>query len=131
MLPVVTKQVSLASELALFISEYERANNSHDIERVVPFIAEDATYWFSDGSCRGIGEIRSAIEKTFATILDEVYEIRELEWPVLTSDIAVCRYRFAWTGVVDGEPRSGQGRGTNVIVRREGDWRMLHEHLSS
>jgi hypothetical protein len=32
---------------------------------------------FSDGSHRGIEEIRSAIEKTFTTILDEVYEVRE------------------------------------------------------
>ncbi|MEU6352434.1 nuclear transport factor 2 family protein [Streptomyces sp. NPDC047072] len=127
----MTHQVSLESELALFMGEYERANNSHDIERVVPFIAEDATYWFTDGSYQGIDEIRSAIERTFAKILDETYEFRELEWPVLTADIAVCRYRFAWTGVVDGEARSGQGRGTNVLVRRDGGWRLLHEHLSS
>ncbi|MEV6501531.1 YybH family protein [Streptomyces prunicolor] len=127
----MTDRTSLESELALFMGEYERANNSHDIERVVPFIAEDATYWFSDGSYRGIGEIRSAIEETFAKILDEVYEVRDLEWPVLTTDVAVCRYRFAWTGVVDGALRSGQGRGTNLIVRQDGGWKMLHEHLSS
>ncbi|CCK24388.1 hypothetical protein BN159_8496 [Streptomyces davaonensis JCM 4913] len=113
------------------MGEYERANNSHDISCVVPFIAEDAVYGFSDGSHRGIEEIRSAIGKTFATILDEVYEVRELEWPVLTSDVAVCRCRFAWTGVVNGELRSGRGRGTNVIVRRDGELKMLHEHLSS
>jgi len=131
MMAVVTDRTSLESELASFMGEYERANNSHDIERVVPFIAEDATYWFSDGSYRGIAEIRSAIEKTFAKILDEVYEVRDLEWPVLTTDVAVCRYRFAWTGVVDGALRSGQGRGTNLIVRHDGGWKMLHEHLSS
>jgi len=50
---------------------------------------------------------------------------------VLTVEMAVRRYRFAWTGVVDGETRSGQGRGTNVIVRRDGSWRMAHEYLSS
>jgi hypothetical protein len=50
---------------------------------------------------------------------------------VLTADVAVCRYLFAWTGVVNGELRSGQGRGTNVIVRRDGKMKMLHEHLSS
>ncbi|MFI8076126.1 YybH family protein [Streptomyces sp. NPDC086033] len=124
-------RTSLQTELAAFIGEYERANNIRDISRVVPFIAEDAVYWFSDGSHRGIEEIRSAIEKTFAGILDEVYEVRELEWPVLTADVAVCRYLFAWTGVVNGELRSGQGRGTNVIVRRDGKLKMLHEHLSS
>ncbi|MER7927391.1 nuclear transport factor 2 family protein [Streptomyces sp. NPDC096057] len=127
----MTDQTGLESELASFMGEYEQANNSHDIERVVPFLAEDAVYWFSDGSYRGIEEIRSAVEKTFATILDEVYEVRDLEWPVLGVDVAVCRYQFAWTGVVGGERRSGHGRGTKVIVRRDGRWKMLHEHLSS
>ncbi|MEV7322025.1 DUF4440 domain-containing protein [Streptomyces sp. NPDC093970] len=121
----------LEAELAAFMAEYERATNSHDLSRVVQFIAEDAVYWFSDGSHRGIEQIRSAIGKTFATILDEVYELRDLEWPVLTADVAVCRYLFAWTGVVDGELRSGRGRGTNVIVRRDDGLKMLHEHLDS
>ncbi|WP_405889415.1 nuclear transport factor 2 family protein (plasmid) [Streptomyces sp. NBC_01136] len=131
MMDAVMDRMSLKSELVSFMREYESANNNHDIECVVPFIAEDASYWFSDGSYQGIEEIRSAVEKTFSTILDEVYEVRDLEWPVLTTDVAVCRYRFAWTGVVEGEPRSGQGRGTNVIERRNGVWMMLHEHLSS
>lgn len=121
----------MEAELASFMGEYERANNSHDISRVVPFIAEEATYWFSDGSFRRVEEILNAIERTFATILDEVYEVRDLEWPVATVDVTVCRYRFAWTGVVGGKPRSGQGRGTNVIVRRDGGWKILHEHLST
>ncbi|MBC9712672.1 nuclear transport factor 2 family protein [Streptomyces sp. TRM66268-LWL] len=122
---------ALRRELTAFLGAYEQANNSHDITRVLPFIADDATYWFSDGTYEGIGRIRAAIERTFATIHDEVYEVRDVEWPVLTPDAAVCRYRFAWTGIVGGAPRSGQGRGTNVIVRRDGAWVMLHEHLST
>lgn len=66
MMTVVTNQASLESELASFIGEYERANNSHDIERVVPFIAEDATYWFSDGSYQGIGETLMVSRSTIA-----------------------------------------------------------------
>ncbi len=122
---------ALERELTAFMRAYEAANNSHAIGRVLPFVAEDATYWFSDGSYEGIDRITAAIKRTFATILDEVYEVRGLEWPVLSADVAVCRYRFAWTGLVAGERQSGQGRGTNVIVRRDGVWRMLHEHLST
>jgi uncharacterized protein (TIGR02246 family) len=122
----------LTAELTAFMTRYERATNSHDIDRVAPLIAEDATYWFSDGSHQGLAAIRGAIERTFATIQDEVYRIEDLEWIVLAADHAVCRYRFFWRGVVDGRPRSGQGRGTNVIVRRDdGAWRMQHEHLSA
>jgi ketosteroid isomerase-like protein len=58
-------------------------------------------------------------------------EITDLEWVVLSAEYAVCRYRFGWTGVIDGQPGSGRGRGTNVVVKRDGGWKMLHEHLSS
>jgi ketosteroid isomerase-like protein len=121
----------LAVELTAFMRRYEQAANSHDIGRVAPLIASDAVYWFSDGSHRGLGEIAGAIERTFVAIQDEVYEIKELEWIVLAADHAVCRYRFFWTGVVDGRPRSGQGRGTNVLVKRDGWWKVQHEHLST
>jgi ketosteroid isomerase-like protein len=120
----------LAAGLTAFMAQYERANNSHDIDRVLPMIAEDATYWFSDGSYEGLGEIRGAIERTFAAIQDEVYEISDLKWVVLASEHAVCQYRFSWWGVVNGQLRSGRGRGTNVVVRQDGGWKMQHEHLS-
>lgn len=119
------------TELMSFMRAYESANNSHDIDRVVPHIAEDATYWFTDGSYRGINAIRAAIERTFTAIQDETYEIEDLEWIAQGDDVAVCRYRFAWAGEVNGVRKSGAGRGTNVIVKRDGAWRILHEHLSA
>jgi ketosteroid isomerase-like protein len=59
-----------------------------------------------------------------------VYKLEELEWITIADDLAVCRYQFRWTGVVDGKPTAGQGRGTNVVTKRNGVWKMLHEHLS-
>ena len=121
----------LADELNGFLGAYERATNSREIERLVPLIAAEAVYWFSDGSHRGRDAVLSAIEATFAAIHDEVYRISEVEWVVCERAHAVCRYRFSWTGVVEGMPRSGQGRGTNVVINRGGNWQMLHEHLSA
>jgi uncharacterized protein (TIGR02246 family) len=121
----------LAAELTAFMARYEQANSRHDLERVTAMIAPDATYWFTDGSYHGRPAIEEAIARTFTAIRDETYEIHDLEWIVLTARHAACRYRFSWAGVVDGQPRSGQGRGTNVIVKRDGTWRMQHEHLSS
>ena len=121
----------LAAELSAFMKAYEEANNSHDIDRVRPMIAADATYWFTDGSYQGAAQIADAISRTFSAIQDETYEINDLEWVVLAAGHAVCRYRFSWRGVVGGEPRSGQGRGTNAIVKRDGLWQISHEHLSA
>lgn len=116
--------------LTAFMRRYEQATNRHDFDQVAPLIADDASYWFTEGSYHGIEAIRAAIERTFATIQDEVYRIEELEWVAVADDLAVCRYRFRWTGVVDGKPASGEGRGTNVVTRQHGVWKMRHEHLS-
>lgn len=114
-----------------FIRAYEQATNSHDIAQLTPLIASDAVYWFTDGSHRGRDAVLAAISQTFATIRDEVYQINELELIATDSNQAVCRYHFAWTGIVDGQPRSGSGRGTNVLIKNDGAWQMLHEHLSA
>ncbi|WP_328468613.1 YybH family protein [Streptomyces sp. NBC_00448] len=129
--PTPGSSPALEAQLTAFLRRYEQANNSHRIGRVLPMIAEDAVYWFTDGSYRGEREIAVAVQRTFDAIQDESYEISDLEWLVLTPEHAVCRYRFRWTGLVDGQPRSGQGRGTNVVVKRHGEWKMQHEHLST
>jgi 8-oxo-dGTP pyrophosphatase MutT (NUDIX family)/ketosteroid isomerase-like protein len=129
LIPVIAT-VGLRTELVAFMAAYERAANSHHVEQVLPLIADDATYWFTDGSYRGREEIAGALERTFGTIHGEVYEIRELEWVTLTDGHAACRYRFRWRGVVDGQRRTGRGRGTNVLVKRNGAWQVQHEHLS-
>ena len=121
----------LTVRLTAFISAYEQATNSHDTTQLVPLIAPEAVYWFSDGSHRGCEAILSAIAETFATIRDEIYQINDLEWITYSDDHAVCRYQFAWTGTIDGQLRSGSGRGTNVLINNAGTWQMLHEHLSA
>jgi ketosteroid isomerase-like protein len=121
---------NLEAELTSFVCRYELATNRRDFDNLAALIADDATYWFTEGSYHGVDAIRAAIERTWVTIIDETYKLEQLEWVVMTRDSAVCRYRFRWTGVVGGEPTSGQGRGTNVVVRRDGAWKMLHEHLS-
>ena len=109
---------------------YERASNSHDISQVRPFLAPEAVYWFSDGSHRGRDAVLAAIAGTFAAIRGEVYEIHDLEWITHSAWHAVCRYRFVRTGTIEDQLRSGAGRGTNVLIHRDGAWQILHEHLS-
>lgn len=72
----------------------------------------------------------NSVGKTFETIQDETYSITDIEVVGEESDLVVLRYAFHWSGLVDGSPRPGSGRGTNVITHRDGWWVMLHEHLS-
>jgi len=85
-------QMSIDHEQTL--SSYEKAANSGDFDQVEPLIANDALYWFTDGSFDGIDEIRRAFEATWATIHDETYEIEDIRWVAVSKTVAVC---IAWT----------------------------------
>lgn len=120
----------MTQELTNFMQTYERANNTHIWANVAPMVANDATYWFTDGSYSGINEICRAVETTFEKLQDEVYKISDLKWLVVTETVAVCTYRFSWQATIDGVRQSGNGRGTNVLEKRNGSWQIVHEHLS-
>jgi ketosteroid isomerase-like protein len=121
---------ALATELDAFMAEYDRRTNAHDVNRWRELVADDATYWFTDGSFVGIDAIAEAVQRTFDEIQDEVYTIADLQWVCAASDFAVVRYRFHWVGYINCERREGQGRGTNAMGKRDGRWQMIHEHLS-
>jgi len=112
------------------MKEYELASNSHNFENVKNLIAEDAVYWFSDGSHIGIDEIEKAFVKTFNKIKNEIYTIKNINWIVLEGNYAVCTYNFYWKGQINGKLEEGSGRGTNVLSKRNGKWQIIHEHLS-
>ena len=114
-----------------FIRTYETSNSAHGLERTLSLIDESAIYWFSDGSCHvGKSAIEKAIRRNFETIKDENYQISDIVWVAHSPDIAVCIYRFDWSGEIRGAQASGSGRGTSVLVRREDSWIVTHEHLS-
>lgn len=114
-----------------FLTEYIRLTNSHQFDTVAPLIDDDAVYWFSNGSYRGLNAIRTAFERTWTTIQNEQYEIEDLEWLAVDDLIATCIYAYRWEGSIEGVFRQGIGRGTNVLRKDGEQWRIVHEHLSS
>ena len=112
------------------MGEYERRTNTHNFDNVAELIAEDAVYWFNDGSFRGRDEIRGAFAKTWNHIQEEKYAIEDVHWLVNDERVAVCIYTFHWEGIVEGRVLAGSGRGTSVLEKREGRWLVVHEHLS-
>jgi ketosteroid isomerase-like protein len=114
-----------------FMRAYEAATNDHDLERTLDLIADDAIYWFSDASAHcGKTMIARALQRNFESIRTERYCIEDLVWLASSDSVAACAYGFRWTGEVDGKSVAGQGRGTSVIKRVDGNWRVVHEHLS-
>ncbi len=114
-----------------FMREYERATRRHGLEATLSMIDDEAVYLFSDGSAHvGKQAIEIAIGRNFEIIRDEVYSIDNLRWLVNSEETAVCVYDFSWTGLVNGKPASGSGRGTTVLIRSGESWKVAHEHLS-
>ena len=112
-----------------FLKSYEKALASQWWSEVEPLLAEDACIIFSEGTYVGKAEVQKAFEKAFTLIQDERYEIANLYWVDKASDYAVCIYTFRWSGVVNGEQAVGAGRGTSVLKRIDGCWKLLVEHL--
>jgi ketosteroid isomerase-like protein len=118
------------SEIEIFLKRYEDATNTHVFSNVANLIHPDATYRFTDGDFIGIEAIRKAFEDTWGSIKDEVYSLSDLKIIAVDLNSASITYTFNWSGVVDGEQKSGNGRGTNIIVRSADGLQCIHEHLS-
>lgn len=110
--------------------EYAMQTDTHDFNQIAPLIAADAVCFFTEGTYSSKEELRAAFERTWATIRDEDCRIEDLRWLTCDKRIAVCVYRFRWSGMVDGQPREGVGRGTSVLAHSDEGWHVVHEHLS-
>ncbi|HLJ80087.1 MAG TPA: nuclear transport factor 2 family protein, partial [Ktedonobacterales bacterium] len=101
-----------------FLRDYERQTNTHEFANVAPLLADDAVYWFDDGSFYGVDEIRDAFARTWAAIQNERYAIADVRWLWQDNDSAACIYTFSWQGTVNGGAEEGSGRGTSLLCRR-------------
>ncbi len=113
------------------LAKYERRINRHDFGEMVPLIAPDAVFWFSDGSHVGIDAIRAAFERTWEALQNDTYWLDEVRWIAEDDEVAACIYRFNWRTTIKGQPASGSGRGTTVMRKIDGRWQIVHEHLSA
>ncbi len=115
-----------------FMSAYEAVTNAHDLDVLLDLIVDDAIYLFSNQTAHvGKPAIRNAIQANFEAIEGETYRIQNSRWLASSNDVAACVYEFDWSGTRNGRPVSGHGRGTTVIRRADGRWKVAHEHLSS
>ncbi len=77
-------------ELLRVVREYERLSSQCNFDLLVPFIDQEAVYWFNDGSYHGIAEIRKTFEETWNSFGDGDYTITNARWIVSTGSEAVC-----------------------------------------
>lgn len=112
------------------MEQYQARINSHRFEDVQPLISDTASFWFTDGTHRGIAEIRTAFEDTWSRFHKEVYWLEDIEWIARGDRAASCTYSFRWKAELDGKTIEGGGRGTTVLRKESEQWLIAHEHLS-
>jgi ketosteroid isomerase-like protein len=113
-----------------FIEGYSAALATQDWQSVSPYIHPDACVTFSNGGFfRGKAEVQKAFERNFRLIEDETYSIVDLHWVYRSAQFAVCTYAFRWHGMIKGEQAGGAGRATSAIIKENGRWYLLAEHL--
>ena len=111
------------------LKKYELALASQDWSSVEPLMHKDICVTFSNGTFKGISEVKSVFENNFDSIKDEKYEISNLHWAHISDTQAVCLYDFNWQGIIEDEMCSGGGRGTSVLILDGGQWKIITEHL--
>jgi len=109
--------------------KYEKALSNQDWQSVEPLFHKDACVTFSTGTYKGIQEIKAIFENNFSVIKDEKYTISNIHWVQKNHKNAVCLYQFNWQGIINGEPCSGGGRGTSVLILDDNKWKIITEHL--
>jgi ketosteroid isomerase-like protein len=113
-----------------FIRAYETALASQDWRRVEPLVHADACVTFSNGSVhKGKVEVKKAFEQNFSIIKDEKYSISNTHWVIKNYETAAYLFEFNWSGIINDKPASGSGRGTSVLINKNGKWQLLIEHL--
>ncbi|MEW6086378.1 MAG: nuclear transport factor 2 family protein [Chloroflexota bacterium] len=113
-----------------FIRAYEGALATQDWGQVEPLMHSEACVTFSNGTVhKGRGEVQKAFEKNFSLIKDETYSITNVHWVHKGKETAVYLFDFNWSGIINDQPASGGGRGTSVLIKNNGSWQLLVEHL--
>lgn len=112
------------------LNNYILATNTHDFNEVRKLLHPDAVYYFTNHTCNGHLEIQQYFENAWDTVKDENYEAHDVTWLFTSSHSATCVYTYFYEGYIDGKYVSGKGRATNVFVKENEQWLLIHEHLS-
>jgi ketosteroid isomerase-like protein len=130
-LNIVVKEVSLMGYKKA-LQQYIEATNTHDFNNVKKVLHENAIFWFTDKTCTTIQEIQNYFENAWDIIKEEVYTANNVHWLTVDQNSATCTYTYHYEGYHNGKFVSGSGRATNVFIKNEkGEWKLIHEHLSS
>ena len=116
-----------------FLEHFEEVATQEDFSLLEDMIDERAYFRFNDGDFVGRRAIQAVFEKTWRgdpAIKRARFYLSDIV--VLTTDksSATATYTYNWEGTRGSQAFRVQGRGTRVLVRQGGKFKIIHEHLS-
>ncbi|MCR1290299.1 YybH family protein [Shouchella clausii] len=112
------------------LEAYINATNTHDFNEVKKILHPEAVYWFTDKTCTSLEDIGNYFQHAWQIIKEEVYSATNVHWLAADENVATCIYTYRYEGYHNGKFVSGSGRATNVFTVYDGEWKLIHEHLS-
>jgi ketosteroid isomerase-like protein len=116
-----------------FLHRFEELAERENFDLVQDMVHDDAFFRFNDGDFVGKTAVRAAFEKTWQGsdgVQKERFYLSDIVVLHVDAASAAATYTYNWEGRMNGQAFRIQGRGTRVMVVRDGRLQIIHEHLS-
>jgi len=112
------------------LEKYMDLTNSHDFAQMSAFLHKDCIINFNGKAWQGESLERYYVD-AWNWLKDEHYWATDVTWLVDNDSTKTCLYQYHYKGHTDeGQLVSGTGKATNIFVIVNGEWKLIHEHLS-
>ncbi len=108
-----------------------KAFNQGNVKAILEYFDKDLVGFSSTRHARlkGLRALRQTIEYYLSQADKVDFKISQPQVQAF-GDVAVVSFYWAVTLYKKGKPRVIEGRGTHVYAKRDGDWKVVHEHFS-
>jgi len=111
------------------LENYINATNTHNFINISKILSSYAVFYFTNASCSG-KDIKEYFENSWKNIQNEEYWASDVQCLHEDDTTLVFLYQYNYRGYINGELTQGNGRATNVFIKNDNKWELLHEHLS-
>jgi ketosteroid isomerase-like protein len=122
-----------AEEVTQFLHGFEALAEKEDFNLIRDKIHERAYFRFNDGDFRGRNALQAVFEKTWRgdpSVKKARFYLSDIVVLTLDRNTATATYTYNWEGSQGDKQFRIQGRGTRVLTGENGQWQIIHEHLS-
>jgi len=114
------------------LKKYMELTNAHNFPKMAEFLHDDCIINFAGKEWRGTEALERYYVDAWNMLKDENYWETNVSWLTETETMKVCLYQYHYEGHTDkGKLIAGTGKATNIFVLVDGDWKLIHEHLST